>query len=205
MANTAGQTAKNAEADKANAPGMCLQQTRIWAGIDAKYPDATTAWKHTNDRHPGDHNPPRGSAVYWTGGSKGFGHIATSLGKGKVRSTDAGGKGRVATVSIAWVNRNWNMPYAGWAWDINEVTIPHTASGGGGGTDEDEGLDDVGLDDKIVEWSPDDGTSKERTTVGKTLNQARGYSEDSYERVKRLEKAVVALDNKVDKILAKLG
>jgi hypothetical protein len=125
MVFTAAVSAKNAENDRTNDPGMCLQQVRMWCGINARYPDAATAWRNTNDRHPGKKNAPRGSAVFWTGGSKGYGHIALSLGNGKVRSTDAGGRGRVATVDIDWVARNWGQHYAGWSWDINEVTIPH--------------------------------------------------------------------------------
>jgi hypothetical protein len=98
----------------------------MWCGIEARYPDASTAWRNTNDRHPGDKTDvPRGAAVYWTGGSSGFGHIALSLGNGMVRSTDAGGSGRIATVAIDWVQQHWGLPYAGWAWDINEVTILH--------------------------------------------------------------------------------
>ena len=81
MANTATQTARNAENDDFNVPGMCLQVCRTWAGIPARYPDAATAWRNTNDRHR-DRRPPRGAAVYWTGGSRGFGHIAISLGQG---------------------------------------------------------------------------------------------------------------------------
>lgn len=129
--------ARNAEADKTNDPGYCQQQTRQWSGIPSKYPDATTAWKNTNDRHPGNKNPPRGAHVFWTGGSHGYGHVAMSLGGGKVRSTDAGGSGKVATVDLDWVQRNWGLPYAGWAWDNNEVTIPHSTSGGGGKDDDD--------------------------------------------------------------------
>ena len=125
MVYNAEQTAKNAEQDASNDPGYCLQQCRIWAGINSMYADAATAWRNTNDRYPGNRQPPRGAAVYWTGGSKGYGHIAISLGNGKVRSTDAGGSGRVATVDLGWVESHWGLPYAGWAWDINEVTIPH--------------------------------------------------------------------------------
>jgi hypothetical protein len=51
-----------------------------------------------------------------------------------------------------------------------------------------------GLQDEITEWSPDEGTSDDKTTVGKTLNQARGYSEDAYQRL-------VKLEEKIDKIL----
>ena len=127
MVFTAAVTARNAENDRTNDPGMCQQQVRMWAGIAARYPDAITAWRNTNDRHPGDRNPPRGAPVWWAGGSSGHGHIALSLGGGKIRSTDAGGRGRVATVDLGWVERNWGQRYLGWAWDINEGTIPHKA------------------------------------------------------------------------------
>lgn len=187
MVNTAEQTAQSAENSSTNPPGYCLQWSRERAGIAAKYPDATTAWKHTQHRHAGNRNPPRGAPVYWTGGSHGYGHIAISLGGGRVRSTDAGGSGRVATVDLGWVEQAWGLPYAGWAEDINDVTIPGL-SGGGGGSE-----DDMELDDEISNWSPDDGTQG-KLTVGQTLNQARGYSEDTFQRVK-------ALESKVDQIL----
>jgi hypothetical protein len=125
MAFTATVSARNAENDRFNTPGMCLQVVRTWCGISARYGDAATAWRNTNDRHPGGRNPPRGAAVFWTGGSRGFGHIALSLGNGKIRSTDAGGRGVVATVDLGWVERNWGQTYGGWAWDINEQTIVH--------------------------------------------------------------------------------
>jgi len=125
MVNTSTQTARNAELDASNPPGYCLAQTRMWAGINSGYPDAATAWRNANDKHR-DRKPPRGAAVYWTGGSKGYGHIAISLGGGNVRSTDADGAGKVATRTLGWFDRHWKtLRYAGWAWDINEVTIPH--------------------------------------------------------------------------------
>jgi len=125
MVNNAETTARNAEADSTNKPGYCLQWCREKAGIGSLYSDASTAWRNTNDRHPGDKNVPRGAMAYWTGGSHGYGHIAVGVGGGKVRSTDAGGSGKVATVSIDWFAQHWGLPYAGWAWDVNEVTIPH--------------------------------------------------------------------------------
>ena len=32
----------------------------------------------------------------------------------------------MATVDLGWIERNWHLRYAGWSWDTNEVTIPHT-------------------------------------------------------------------------------
>lgn len=127
MARNATLTAKAAEADQRNDVGMCLQQSRMWADVPARYPDAATAWRNVNKKHR-DRKAPRGSIVWWTGGSRGFGHVGVSLGGGKVRSTDAGGAGKVATRTIGWFDRNWpSLKYAGWSWDINEVEIPHRA------------------------------------------------------------------------------
>lgn len=125
MVYTAERSARNAENDRINDPGMCQQQVRIWDGVGPRYPDAATAWRNTNDRHPGDRNPPRGADVFWTGGSSGHGHVAKSLGSQRIRSTDAGGRGRVATVDLGFFERVWHLTYGGWSWDINEVTIPH--------------------------------------------------------------------------------
>ena len=66
--------------------------------------------------------------MYWTGGSSGYGHIAISLGNGKVRSSDAGGSGSVATVPLGSIARDWHLDYAGWADSINGYTIPGVAS-----------------------------------------------------------------------------
>lgn len=123
MVVRAEQAARNAEADRVNAPGYCLQQTRMWCDIDSLWPDAATAWRMNTDKH---HNKkaPRGAPVFWLGGSQGYGHIALSLGNGWVRSTDAGGRGIIATRSINWFQDNWNLPYAGWSTSLNGVTIP---------------------------------------------------------------------------------
>ena len=124
MVYNAARTARNAENDRTNQVGMCLVQVRTWAGISARYGTAAIAWLNTNHRFPGDRNPPRGAPVFWTGGSHGYGHIALSLGGGKIRTTDVP-SGRVATVDLGYIERNWHERYAGWAWDLNEQTIPH--------------------------------------------------------------------------------
>lgn len=124
MVRDAEATARSAEAETTNVPGMCLQWSRQRADIPARWGTAAIAWANAERRHA-DRNAPRGAFVFWTGGSKGFGHIAVSLGGGNVRSTDAGGSGLVATRSIAWFAANWpSQTYAGWTDNVNGVTVP---------------------------------------------------------------------------------
>jgi hypothetical protein len=123
----AAQTARAAERVTRNPPGYCLQWVHQRAGIPAKYLSASEAWQHAGHKHRGDRTPPVGAAVYWTGGSHGYGHIAISVGHGKVRSTDAGGEGRVATVPVGWAHRAWGLHYAGWSSSLNGYTIPGVA------------------------------------------------------------------------------
>jgi hypothetical protein len=188
MVFTAEQTARNAEKDNTNDPGMCLQQCRVWAGINAKYPDASTAWRNANNRHPGDRTSiPRGAAVYWTGGSKGYGHIAISIGKGLVRSTDANGTGRVASRPIAGFDSSWpSLKYAGWADNINEVTIP----GADGKKDEDMPLNADDLKKiraivseevekrvgDVIPW-PTDKNKANKVTVATALSRLKKINE----------------------------
>jgi hypothetical protein len=183
MVNNAEQTARNAEADQFNLEGMCLQQVRMWADIPAMHIDAATAWAHTVHRHPGDFDPPRGAAVYWTGGSGGHGHIALSLGGRKIRTTDGDGPGRVATRPLSWPTESWGLPYAGWAWDINGVTIPHDEQ-------EDEMTENdwkqlrtiVAEEVRKLLFEPVDDRKPDPTTVKKSLrlsaDHARGYKAD---------------------------
>lgn len=124
MVNDAETTAASAEASTSNQPGYCLQWSRERAAIGALYPDAATAWRYAVHRHKQDPDPPRGAMCYWTGGSHGYGHIAVAIGGGKVRSTDAGGSGKVATVDIDWPTNHWGLPYAGWADNVNDQIIP---------------------------------------------------------------------------------
>jgi hypothetical protein len=119
-------------ADKTNTPRFCQLVTRTWfnapsAGdVDADgAADAEDGWK----REPAsarrfDRNPPRGVPVTWLGGSEDNGHRAISLGNGMIRSTDAGGAGKIATVPLSWVEKNWGMSYAGWSTTMNGHLIP---------------------------------------------------------------------------------
>lgn len=105
-------------------PGYCLVWSRTRALIDSRYGTAAIAWANASDRRY-DRNPPRGAFCYWTGGSKGYGHIAVSLGGGLIRSTDADGAGSVATRSLAWFDTYWSsLNYVGWADNVNGVRVP---------------------------------------------------------------------------------
>jgi hypothetical protein len=72
--------------------------------------------------HAGDMNPPAGVPVGWTGRD---GHRAISLGRGMIRSSDAGGPGRFATVPLGWVSHNWGLHYDGWSETMNGILIPN--------------------------------------------------------------------------------
>lgn len=115
---------KDALATNTNNPGMCLQQVQTWYKIPASQPHASAAWRATRLHRAHDRRAPRGAPVWWTGGRHGFGHIAMSLGNGTIRSTDAGGSGRVATVALEWVERRWGLTYEGWSADLEGVVIP---------------------------------------------------------------------------------
>ena len=115
---------RRAEADQQNSPGYCLQQVREWAGIPARFPTAAIAWNYA-ERKQTSRTPRRGAFMFWTGGSKGYGHIALHLGNGLIRSTDAGGSGRVATRTLEWFETNWpSQNYVGWTDNVNGITVP---------------------------------------------------------------------------------
>lgn len=120
----ARETVQAALSSDYNVPGHCLEWARERADIPPLYDDAATAWANATGKRPGDRHPPVGAAVYWTGGSSGYGHIAISVGRGKVRSSDAGGEGRVQTVDVGWAEKKWGLKYAGWSNSINGYTIP---------------------------------------------------------------------------------
>jgi hypothetical protein len=121
----AEEVARAAEASTSHMPpGYCLVWSRTRALIDARYGTASIAWANAADRRY-DRNPPRGAFAYWTGGSKGYGHIAVSLGGGLIRSTDADGAGSVATRHLDWFDTYWpSLTYVGWADNTNGVRVP---------------------------------------------------------------------------------
>lgn len=136
MVATRSQAIKNAEAARTNVPGTCQLWTRTIFGApsvgdqdrdgDA---DAVDGWKSepATTKHPGDRNPPAGVPVAFSGGSKGYGHRAVSLGGGKIRSTDMTSTGYragvVGTTTIAQIERSMGVSYLGWSETISGAAI----------------------------------------------------------------------------------
>jgi hypothetical protein len=136
MVRSAEEAAKLAENTFNNKPGTCQLWTRTM--LDAPSAgdrdgdgdaDAVDGWKSepTSAKHK-DRNPPRGMPVAFSGGSRGFGHRAISLGDGKIRSTDMVGDryvpGKVGTTTIAALERAMGITYLGWSETITGLTIP---------------------------------------------------------------------------------
>lgn len=137
MVRNREEAAKLAESSYNNKPGTCQLWTRtifdapsvgdVDRDGDA---DAVDGWQSEPEsaRHT-DRKPPRGTPVAWGGGSKGYGHRAISLGPDKndvyqIRSTDAGGSGKIATVPLSFFEERWGMKYLGWSETISGFEIP---------------------------------------------------------------------------------
>ncbi len=104
-----------------NRVGMCLWHVQDAFLSPHMYRNAISQWHAANDKHPGDRTPKYGAPVYFAGGQ--HGHVAMYVGNGKVRSTDAGGAGKMATVTIDWFQRHWGYHYLGWTGDIGGQKI----------------------------------------------------------------------------------
>ena len=101
--------------------GYCLNYVQTMLGSPWSGPSAIWAWNHAKHKHRGDKNPPAGVPVYWSGGR--YGHIAISVGGGRVRSTDWPSRGRVSETSIDSISRSWRKKYEGWASDLGGQNI----------------------------------------------------------------------------------
>jgi murein DD-endopeptidase MepM/ murein hydrolase activator NlpD len=97
----------------------------------------------------------------------------------------------------------------GWSCSIITDPAPSINAGGsggggsGGGSSKPPKDDEMEQSDSIGKWSPDDG-AQGNITVGKTLNQARGYSEDAYQRVKKLESQMSDMQKTLNNIWNKV-
>lgn len=84
--------------------------------------DADEAWARATKRHT-DRLPPAGVPVYWAVGK--YGHIALSVGGGRVRSTDYPRNLDLGECTLEQMENRWaGMTYRGWSEDFCGVLIP---------------------------------------------------------------------------------
>jgi hypothetical protein len=105
--------------------GECLVFVRSCFDVPAHFGSAAEAWHGANVRHATSNGAsvPRGVPFFWTGGSRGFGHIVLSLGGGNCLSTDFIQTGHVDIVRIDNITHGWGQDPMGWTEDVNEVRI----------------------------------------------------------------------------------
>lgn len=125
-----------ANAQETNRPGMCqnntwtLYQSHSVGDVDHDGDaDAVDGWKsEPKDQRHTDRRPMIGAPGAWSGGSGGFGHRAPCVGYDKhgealFRSTDAGGRGLMATRPLSWFEEEWNVHWLGWSKTISGQPI----------------------------------------------------------------------------------
>lgn len=105
--------------------GMCQMFVRMSYDVGPGFRTATAAWDGANERHPltDGNRAPRGVPFYWKGGSRGYGHVALTVGNGLCWTNDARRSGKIDLVRINDITRQWGQQPVGWAQDINNVHI----------------------------------------------------------------------------------
>ena len=113
--NGAAQAVAQARRWRRNKQGMCLYTVQTWLDAPWSGPWAEDAWNRWGGHHAGDTHPPPGVPVYWHNPRSKYGHIALSVGGGRVRSTDWPGATYVGETTIDRMTAAWNLRYLGWA------------------------------------------------------------------------------------------
>ena len=139
---SASQAVASANRWHSNKTGMCLYTVQCYFSAPWSGPYAEWSWHHWGGQHHGDKNPPAGVPVYWHNSRSKYGHIAISLGNGRIRSTDWPGHGRIGNLTIDQMTRAWNLQYLGWSsrfsggaiQGIGHAASHHAASHGGAAT-----------------------------------------------------------------------
>ena len=133
--------------------GYCLnfvaQKATGGRGLGVYAPSAQHAWDNATKRHKSG-TPPEGSFVFWRspdGWHHDFGHVAVSVGGGRIRSTGIGARTDVGETTIRNLTRCWGYPYLGWSEDLYGSVQP------GLGNREDEPMTEEEMNaiaDKVV-------------------------------------------------------
>ena len=117
---TGKEAAKAFKQKSHNQMGKCLWECQEIYPTNHWYPSAWSQWQNAKKRHNGK-KAPVGAPMYYRGGK--YGHVVLYVGDGMVRSTDAGGSGKMATVPIEWFQRAWGYEYVGWSEDLGGKMI----------------------------------------------------------------------------------
>lgn len=97
-------------------------------GVYAPY--ARHAWDHATHRHRATEGrpPPAGVPVYFEhGAANHYGHIAVSVGRWMIRSTDWPVRGHVGEVDLRVLAKVWNRAQLGWSEDLYGFSVPGVA------------------------------------------------------------------------------
>jgi hypothetical protein len=170
--------------------GHCLVFVRTMFNVPAHFPSAAAAWQGAEFKHrtKTGMQVPRGAPVYWTGGSQGFGHIAIATGDGRCWSSDAGGPGRTAKVSIDELTDKWNLSFQGWTEDVNTVRVfaprkhrgAKDGAGGQGGEGGPGGKDRTRVRLQQLRPNPRDDVREVQRALRQKLDAAKDLQVDGY-------------------------
>ena len=121
---TASEAVAYARRQTRNRVGYCLWHIQDAFAAPHAFPSASVQWANARKKHPGRSQSPRlAPRSCGRAARHGYGHIAVSVGNGRVRSTDAAGWGRWGEVPISYFEEHWGVHYAGWTEDIGGVAI----------------------------------------------------------------------------------
>src|SRR5581483_1677380 len=131
------QAIQNALKTTRNAVGRCDEWVAKYYGFSSSgYATAIMHWNSIppTQKHPGDTNAPAGSLVFWSGGSTGAGHVALSLGGGRIISTDYPRSGITSTTTIDAISNGWGEHYMGWSQpvfqgQVSDASFPSSGAG----------------------------------------------------------------------------
>ena len=103
--------------------GLCKKFVRLCFDVPSTSSSAATCWTQAQHKHPWTVTPPAGVAVFWGGGSRGFGHVALSAGRGLCYSTDYKRTGYVDLVNVAAIGPGWGLRPLGWTEDFDGAQV----------------------------------------------------------------------------------
>lgn len=104
-----------------NMVNMCLYECQEIYPTNHEHPSAWAQWENAKTKHTSKRKIPVGAPVYYKGGR--FGHVVLYVGNGNVRSTDAAGPGKMATVPLEWFEKAWGYTFVGWSEDLGGKKI----------------------------------------------------------------------------------